>query len=196
MRRSGHLSGFAVVVAAAVFLAVALPRPAARAEPVGAGYSFDGGTARERSTVRAALAASAFEWRLLPGHVTIHIARQVGCHASEGHIWLDSRMLARGVSAWGVVQHEYAHQVDYFLLDDAARARLGGLLGTKTWWPGRRYLRHDRYGSERFASTLAYAYWPSPRNSLIRYARTEVVSIPPAQFRRVLSEVLGVGSLG
>src|SRR2546426_12009361 len=102
------MAAFAVVAAAAVFLAVAVPRPAARAEPVGAGYSFDGGTARERSTVRAALAASAFDWRLLPGHVRIHIARQVGCHASEGHIWLGSGMLARGVGAWGVGQHEYA----------------------------------------------------------------------------------------
>jgi len=180
---------FAVVAAAGAFLALAVPRPPAQAQVIRAGYSFDGGTPRERATVRSALAASAFDWRVVGREVTIHIIRSGGCSATPGQIWLDSRMLAHGRDAWGVVQHEYGHEVDYFLLNAESRARLETLLGGKTWWPDGRF-RHNQYGAERFASTLSYAYWPSPHNMLLRGARAEATAMGPARFRRALSRIL------
>jgi hypothetical protein len=38
----------------------------------------------------------------------------------------------RGVRL-GTIQHEYAHQVDFFLLTDVQRERLNALLGGKIW---------------------------------------------------------------
>jgi hypothetical protein len=179
----------AAVAAASLFASVAVHTPA-RAQPVTGGYSFAGGTARERQTVRAALAASSFDWSLVPGHVTIHFAAGVGrCRASRGQIWLDPALLAHGRASWGVVQHEYAHEVDFFLFDAGIRARLDRLLGGKAWWPNGRW-RHDQYGAERFASTLAWSFWPSPHNTLIRYAHAEATAMPPARFRRVVNAVL------
>jgi hypothetical protein len=137
----------AVVAAAGAFLALAVPRPPARAQVIRAGYSFDGGTQRERATVRSALAASAFDWWVVGREVTIHIIRSGSCSAVPGQIWLDSRMLAHGRDAWGVVQHEYGHEVDYFLLNAESRARLETLLGGKTWWLDGRF-RHNQYGAE------------------------------------------------
>jgi len=180
---------FAVVAAAAALLALAVPRPPARAEAIRPGYSFDGGTARERATVRAALAASGFDWRAVPAEVTIHVIPGGGCSAVPGQIWLGSEMLAHGRDAWGVVQHEYGHEVDYFLLGSRVRARLESLLGGKTWWPDGRF-RHSEYGAERFASTLSYAYWPSPHNVLLRDARAEARAMSPARFRRALGRIL------
>jgi len=189
-RRTGNRAGFVAVAASAAFLALVVPRPPARAEAGPAGYSFAGGSARERASVRAALEASAFDWRVVPGPVTIHITRGGGgCFAGRGEIWLDSELLAHGRAAWGIVQHEYAHEVDYFLLDSKLRTRLERLLGGKTWWPDGRF-RHDQYGAERFASTLSYAYWPSPHNMLLRDAHAEATAMLPARFRRVLDGML------
>ena len=184
--RAGHTPSFAGV-AAGVFLAC-VPRPAAQAQLTD-GYVFDGGTARERATVRAALAASSFDWGLVRGKVTIHIARGSGCRATKGKISLAPGVLAHGRDAWGIVQHEYAHQLDYFRFDARIRARLDRSLRGKTWWPNGRF-RHDEYGSERFASTLSYAYWPSRHNILLRGAHAEATALPPARFRRVVEAVL------
>jgi hypothetical protein len=167
-----------------------VPRAPTAARVPGSGYSFDGGSAAERQTVRSALVASAFDWSLVPGHVTVHIVGRGGSAAGKGEIWLSSALLARGRASWGVVQHEYAHQVDFFLLDDSDRARLERLLGGRVWWPGRAVLRHDQYGAERFASTLAWSYWPSPQNSLIRHARAEATAMRPERFRRLLARLL------
>lgn len=169
---------------------LAVPRSPIAARPAGNGYSFDGGSGVERATVRSALAASAFDWSLVPGHVTIHIVGRGRCAASKGQIWLSSSLLSLGQASWGVVQHEYAHQVDFFLLDDSERARLDRLLGGRAWWPGREVIRHNQYGAERFASTLAWSYWPSPHNSLIRFARAEATAMPPARFRRLLARLI------
>jgi hypothetical protein len=157
-------------------------------------YSFDGGSKAEWAVIRSALAASAFDWSLIPGHVTIHIHRRGFCSASKGEIWLSAALLHQGQASWGLVQHEYAHQVAFFLLDDADRARLDKLLGGKEWWPGRSVLRHDQYGAERFASTFAWSYWPSRHNSLIRFARGEATAMPAARFRRLIAGLLGAHS--
>lgn len=159
----------------------------------GGSYVFDGGTAAEQQQVRDALEASSFDWSLVPGTVTIHIGSYTSQEAAPGQIFLDARLLDSGPFAWGVVQHEYAHQVDFAVLDDAARARIGAALGTAIWCYGDAPpLRHDEYGCERFASTLAWAYWPSPDNCM-RPATLGVESgaISPAAFRSLLVSVLG-----
>jgi hypothetical protein len=86
-----------------------------------ASYTFDGGTRNERATVVLALEASSFDWTLIPGSVTIHIVPGEPSRSLPREIWLDADLLDAGEFAWGVVQHEYAHQVDYLLLDDAER---------------------------------------------------------------------------
>jgi len=180
---------FAGLLAAAVFLALAIVQAQATAAPRG-GFSFDGGSQRERSTVRSALEASAFDWNVIAGHVTVHIAAG-GCYAGKGQIWLDPQMLAQGRDAWGVIQHEFAHQVDYFVLDERMRRELTGVLGAKLWWPGAGSFRHDAYGAERFASTLAWAYWPSPHNSVYRRAHAEATAMPVLKFRRLMDALIG-----
>ena len=182
-------AGFGAVLAAASIFAFVVARDPAGAQPVARGYSFAGGTARERETVRAALAASSFDWGRVPGHVTIHLVPGGSCYATPGQIWLGRRALVHGRAAWGLIQHEYGHEVDYFLLDARARASLDRALGGKTWWPNGRW-RLDQYGAERFASTLAWSYWTSPHNTLVRYARAESTAMRPAAFRRLVNRLL------
>jgi hypothetical protein len=128
----------------------------------GGNYTFDGGTRAEQAQVRSGLNASSFNWGVVPGPIVIHIGRVDGPHAAPGQIWLDASLLDSGRFSWGVIQHEYAHQVDFALLTDPMRARLGTLLGGSSWWSG----PHDSLACERFADALAWAYWPSPDNVL------------------------------
>ena len=51
----------------------ALALGTARAEAAGGNYVFDGGTQYEQQQVRQALAASSFNWSVVPGQVTVHI---------------------------------------------------------------------------------------------------------------------------
>jgi hypothetical protein len=125
-------------------------------------YSVDGGTHAEQTQVRSALNASSFNWGVVPGPVVIHIGRGDGPHAAAGQIWLDASLLDSGRFSWGVIQHEYAHQVDFSLLTDPMRSRLTALLGGSSWWNG----THDSLAGERFADAVAWAYWPSPDNVL------------------------------
>jgi hypothetical protein len=165
-------------------------RPAAA---TGGNYSFAGGTRAERTQVRAALAASLFDWSVVPERITIRIADGIGCSARAGTIELDAGLLQAGRFSWGTIQHEYAHQVDFLLLDDAMRARLAGRLGGESWWQTSAGFAHQALTSERFASSLAWAYWPSPDNAL-RPTSTgdEAGALAPADFRLLLGEVLGV----
>jgi hypothetical protein len=128
----------------------------------GGNYTFDGGTRAQQAQVRLGLNASSFNWGVVPGPIVIHIGRGDGQHAAAGEIWLDASLLDSGRFSWGVIQHEYAHQVDFALLTDPARARLEALLGGSSWWSG----SHDSLSCERFADALAWAYWPSPDNVL------------------------------
>jgi len=145
-----------------------------------------GGTSRERAQVVAALTASSFNWQLVPAQIAIHIARGVPSRATPGEIWLDADLLDAGMFAWGVVQHEYAHQVDFFLLDASARALLLRRLGG-TVWCNAQPERRTELGCERFASTLAWAYWPS-RENCMRPATARAFT--RAQFRILLSRLL------
>ena len=110
--------------------------------------------------------------------------------AAAGNIWLDANLLNSGRFSWGIVQHEYAHQVDFFLLDDAMRHELNSLLHGVDWYgvgsP------HYRRGVERFASTLAWAYWPSPQSALRpASASDEAAAMRPARFRALMTRLLG-----
>jgi hypothetical protein len=163
--------------------------PAAAA---GGNYVFAGGTPNEQAQVKAALDVSSFNWSLVPTQITIHIQPGINSEATVGNIWLDSRLVDSGRFAWGIVQHEYAHQVDYFLLDDAKRALLNLSLGGKAWSYDVPGLLHGQYGCERFASTLAWAYWPSAQNSMKpASSKDESAALAPAKFRGLVASVLG-----
>lgn len=172
-------------------LAVAIGAQAAAAG--GGNYIFNGGTHAERAQVRAALDASLFDWDVVPEQITIRIAPGLASSAQAGTIELDPGLLHAGRFAWGVIQHEYAHQVDFFLLDDTMRARLADRLGGQSWWQTSSGLGHQALTSERFASTLAWAYWPSPDNVLRPSSPgDEAGAVAPAEFRALLGDVLGV----
>jgi hypothetical protein len=179
-------------------LALALVAPSA-ALAVGGNYSFDGGTAHQRGQVKAALDVSAFDWSLVPARVVIHIHPGFESKAMRGEIWLDADVLDTGRFGWGVVQHEYAHQVDFFLLDDAKRQALGTALGGSAWWAAAGTglspdgsLAHAQLSAERFASTLAWVYWPSSGNSMKPQSRTdESAAMAPTAFRAELAGLIG-----
>jgi hypothetical protein len=152
----------------------------------GGRYAFAGGTPRQRGEVVRALDASSFDWQLVPARITIHIGPGVSSRATPGEIWLDANLLDAGMFAWGVVQHEYAHQVDFFLLTARARELLLRRLGGSAWCTPTA-VRRDQLGCERFASTLAWAYWPSPENCM-RPARAVAASV--TRFRRLVSGLI------
>jgi hypothetical protein len=178
-----------VLVPAAVAL---LGVPAAQAS--GGRYVFDGGTRAERGQVTAALNASSFDWGLIPGQVVVHIGGGTSPHAMAGQIWLDAGLLDSGRFSWGVVQHEYAHQVDFGLLTDSMRAQLQPQLQAPAWWGS--ISQHAALGCERFADELAWAYWQSPENVMKPMSSTdEGGQLAPAAFRAALASVLGVQPL-
>jgi hypothetical protein len=175
---------------AVLVLLVALALPAT-AEAAGGNYTFDGGTARQQNEVRSALDASTFPWSVVPARITIHIRRNVQSKATLGQIWLNSRLLDSGRFSWGIVQDEYAHQVDFFLLDGERRTKLLRLLGGRDWCYGISGLAHGQYGCERFAATLAWSFWPSRQNALRPGSPSaESAAMRPRAFRAVLARML------
>jgi hypothetical protein len=178
-------------------LAVVLIGVCAQPAVAGGGkYSFSGGTPAQQATVRAALDASSFDWGVLPGSITVHIGAIGGSYSEAGNVYLDRSLLDSGRFAWGVVQHEFGHQVDFLLLDDSKRALLELSLGGKDWCYSVTGLAHADYGCERFASELAWAYWGSPDSSMSPTAtRGESSSMPVAQFRALLARILALPSL-
>jgi hypothetical protein len=183
--------GVRILCLAAAVLGAAIGTQSAAAR--GGDYVFDGGTRFERAQVRAALEASLFDWDVVPQQITIRIAPGLAPAAEAGTIDLDSGLLHAGRFAWGVVQHEYAHQVDFFVLDDSMRAALAVELGGESWWQTPSPLPHQALTSERFASTLAWAFWPSPDNVMRPIAPTdEAGSVAPVAFRALLHRLLGV----
>jgi hypothetical protein len=168
-----------------LFLALACV-PSAHAS--GGRYGFDGGTHAQQAQVRAALNASSFDWSIVPGPVLIHIGRARDPHATPGEIWLDAGLLDSGRFSWGVVQHEYAHQVDFTVLTDAMRADLHAFLGGSAWWGS----GHQSLDCERFADLVAWSYWPSPDNVMKPSdAADEGGQIARARFRAALEALLG-----
>jgi hypothetical protein len=161
--------------------------PAAHAS--GGRYVFDGGTRAQRGQVTSALRASSFDWNLVPGRIVIHIGDGVSPHAVAGQIWLDGGILGTGRFSWGVVQHEYAHQVDFGLMTDPMRAQLQPLLQDTAWWGS--IDQHAQLGCERFADLLAWAYWQSPDNVMQPSSATdEGGQASPAAFRAALTALI------
>jgi hypothetical protein len=157
----------------------------------GGTYTVVGGTASQQAQVHRALDASSFDWGVVPA-VRIHVAPNAVTEAAPGEIWIDSHILDMGRFGWATVQHEYAHQIDFLLFDDAKRARMFDLVGGRDWCWGGAGLEHSDFGCERFASTVAWAYWPSRDNALRPQAPgDEAGFVPPAVFRAVLAELLG-----
>ena len=172
-----------------VFLALAIP---GHALAVGGTYVVDGGTPREHAQIHAALEVSAFDWNAVRQTVRIHVRKGARSRSTPGQIWLDARLLDTGRYSWGFVQHEYAHQVDFNDLTAAGRTLLLARLGGTAWWWGDAGLAHRDHGCERFASTLAWAYWPSKDNALRpRSHRDEAGALAPAPFRQLLQRMMG-----
>ncbi len=171
-----------------IALVIAAFTPVAQA--AGGRYAFDGGTQAERAQVRLALDASSFNWDVVPGVVAIHITRGVDSQATPGQIWLDADLLDAGRFAWGVVQHEYAHQVDFLALTEAMRAQLRPSLGGVSWWADG-VTAHGALTAERFADEIAWSYWASADNCLRPLsAADEGGQIAPREFRALLASVL------
>jgi hypothetical protein len=159
---------------------------------IGGNYVISGGTDYQQQQVRQALAVSTFDWSVVPAKVTITIGGSQSSESVPGQIWISSKLLNSGQFSWGVVQHEYAHQVDFFLFDDATRASLELLLGANDWCYEVSGLQHAQHGCERFASTLAWAYWPSSQNCMRPAgSNSESAAMAPAAFRAVVARLLG-----
>jgi hypothetical protein len=169
-----------------VILAALALSPSAYAR--GGNYVFDGGTRTEQGQVKAALDASTFDFSVVPAPVTIHVGRGLSSSASPGQIWLDADVLDTGRLSWGVVQHEYGHQVDFSLLNDAGRAQLQQLLGGSAWCSG---AAHDQLTCERFADLISWAYWPSADNVLRPTGKSdEGGQVSPSAFRAAVAQLL------
>jgi hypothetical protein len=178
--------------AATVATALVLPASALAA---GGDYAFDGASSAERATVRAALNASAFDWDIVPRRVTIHVGAVGTSHATPGHVWLDRDLLAAGRFAWATVMDEYAHQVDFLVLDPLRRSILQRQLGASAWCYETAGLSHDSYGCERFSSMVAWAYWPSKESSYRPESPDdETAAMPARDFRRLLAALVGAPS--
>jgi hypothetical protein len=175
-----------------ILLALALFLLPADALAGGGNYAFQGAKPAERSTVRAALNASAFDWGVVTERVTIHVGPYGVSHSTPGHIWLDRGLLAAGRFAWGTIMDEYAHQVDFLVLDAPRREVLQERLQASAWCYEREGVAHSENGCERFASMVAWAYWPSKQNSYSPRSRSdESAAMPAPQFRQLLSTMVG-----
>jgi hypothetical protein len=173
----------AILASAAATFMVAGPAAAA-----GGTYVFDGGSAKEQTTVRAALAASTFNWSLLP-QITIHVAKGSDSFAKPGEIWLDADLLDSGAFSWETVQHEYAHQIDFALLDAPKRAALQAALGGSDWCYETPGLGHQAHACERFADKVATSYRIST-GTAARSLASSSTSNAAAKFRALLTGVL------
>ena len=185
-QRCGHVVVSICVLSLGLLLSAA---PAATAPRLtSASYAVDGGNARDRAQIEAALAASSFDWSLLP-QIQVHVRSGVPARSAPGHVWLSPELLATGRFAWAVIQDEFAHQVDFFLLDEGDREFLNATLGGDLWYG--RGLPHARRGVERFTSTFVWAYWPARENSYRpRTLRDESAALEPRLFRALLAQML------
>jgi hypothetical protein len=163
----------------------------------GGNYVFDGGTPAQQAQVHSALEASSFNWSLVKQQITITISPSGRDYSLPGHIFLDSTLLSSaGDYSWGVVQNEYANEVDFFLLPATAHATFNTALGGSAWCyadqPG---LNMTQYGCERFASTLAWSYWQSADNCINPVASGGISGgMAPAAFKALLTSTLGTAT--
>jgi hypothetical protein len=162
----------------------------AKAQAGGGACVFSSGSEAARAQVRAALEASSFDWGLVPATVTVRIV-DCGCAGSRPSLAVLDEELVESAPygrayTWAIVQHEYAHQVWDFGLDEAARALLRQRLGGADLCYEQPGLPHEAHACERFADTLAWAYWPDPDNPS-RSSR----AMGARRFRTLMAELLG-----
>ena len=162
----------------------------------GRSYTVSGGTPTQQQQVRLALDASMFPWSAVPDTIAVTIARGISTSSVPGAVWLDSDLLDAGVFSWAFVQDEFAHQIDYLVLNDRDRFALNRALRGRVWCyvdlPG---LPHASYGCERFSSTFVWAYWQSSANAYRpRSKRDESAAMAPAAFRALLEPMLQLRS--
>ena len=87
---------------------------------------------------------------------------------------------------------EYAHQVDFLVLDAPRRAVLQKRLRAGAWCYETDGLAHGDNGCERFASMVAWAYWPSKHNTYSPASGSdESAAMPAAEFRQLLATLVG-----
>ncbi|MBA3347480.1 MAG: hypothetical protein H0T13_02865 [Actinobacteria bacterium] len=84
---------------------------------------------------------------------------------------------------------EYAHQVDFLVLDPTRRAALQQRLGGQAWCYETADVAHSANGGERFSAMVAWAYWPAQRNAYRGTA--EASTMPAAEFRSLLGGLIG-----
>ena len=163
---------FVAIVAALIFVASTYA--------VGGNYTVIG-TPEQEGVVRGALDISRYDWSRVP-HVTIRIVPELvnEAEAVPGEIRVRADILNYGRASWGTIQHEYAHQVDFFLMTDAMRVEAMRFFGLSVWHDPT--LPHDRQAAELFASTLAWVYWPSVKNLMRRETRGD-----PRAFQAMLA---------
>ena len=167
---------------------------AARAQAAGGAYVIEGGSAEAQATLRAALDVSRFDFSRIPEPITIRITRCGCAGAKPGLIVLDEDVvldtsLGRKY-AWGLIQHEYSHQVDYSLFQDDDRAALRRLLGGRDWCYETAGLSHEDHGCERFAEVFTWAFWPNGSNIQRQHARGVAPGIPARRFRAIVNRLL------
>ena len=156
----------------------------------GGDYVLDGGTARQQAQVRNALEASSFDWSIVPRTVTVHVGAYGTSHSTPGHVWLEARLLDAGMFSWATVMDEYAHQVDFLVLDPTRRAALQQRLGGQAWCYETAGIAHGANGCERFSAMVAWAYWPTQQNAY--RGTSEASTMPAAEFRSLLAGLIGV----
>jgi hypothetical protein len=160
----------------------------------GGNYVFQGGTPYQQLQVRDALNASTFNWSLVTQQITIDIDPSVvQDESTPGEIFLNPSLLNSGEFSWGVVQTEYANQVDFELLPQQDDTQFNTALGGTAWcYSDQAGLQLAQYGCERFAATLTWAYWQSPENCIQpSEVGADAAGMPPAAFRALLASVLG-----
>lgn len=182
-----------------VFVALLLPGTALAR---GGKVSFVGGTPDEQQQVTDALQVSAFDWNVLPAVVDVHIVPGADSHALPGDVYLDANLLDAGSLSWGVVQHEFAHEFDFFFLHPSDHTALLATLGGVAWFASGPIgaapdgqVAHEQLGAERFASTFAWAFWPSPANIMRPKSKhDEAAAMTPARFRTLIASLVARGA--
>ncbi len=175
-----------------LLVSLGLLLPVSSALAAGGNYVFDGGTPRQQAQVRAALEISAFDWNLLPEQTVVHIGVYNVSHSAPGHVYLDGGLLSSGQFAWPTVMDEFAHQIDFFLLDRVRRMILQERLGVSAWCYEVGGLAHSGYGCERFSSMVAWAYWPSQASSYRPKSKSdETATMAAGEFRNLLGDLIG-----
>jgi hypothetical protein len=167
---------------------------AGTAQAAGGNYVIEGGSPEAQETVRAALSASTFDFGRVPAQIKIKISRCGCAGARPGVIVLDEAVITEKSLgprySWGIIQHEYAHQIDYFLFQERDRAAVRRTLGGKDWCYETAGLSHDEHGCERFADVFSWAFWPSKRNVLRADAKAIAPRMSPKQLRAFVNRLL------